>query len=98
MDIIYQIQLGMTVEDGRVLKTPVGWLIGRDGVVKKDRYCSWSCSCIAFENVGLCSHTVAVAALENDRVKAIGDEFMKCWNALGTEAARLKAALDGKPG
>lgn len=96
MDTLYEIQNGMTITDG-VLKLRDGWLIGRDSLVKRDRYGCWSCNCAAFENLGLCSHTVAVAATEDPHLKMIGEEYMRCWMALGTEAARLKAALKSKP-
>jgi hypothetical protein len=96
MTILHEIQTGMMVEDGRIIKTPVGWLIGQDGVVRKDGCGEWSCACTTFERVGLCSHSVAVAATEDERIKAIGEEFMRCWIALATEGARMKAALEGK--
>lgn len=97
MSILYEIQLGMSVEHGMILKLPGGWLIGRDNLVKRDKYACWSCNCSAFENIGVCSHTVAVAAIEDPRIRAMGEEFMRRWTALGSEAARLRAALEGRP-
>ncbi|WP_439399515.1 SWIM zinc finger family protein [Bradyrhizobium sp. PMVTL-01] len=93
--ILYEIQTGITVENGRILKIPEGWLIGPDNLVKRDRYAEWSCSCTKFANLGLCSHVVAVAATEDERIKAIGEQFMRDWLALATVAVRMKAALAG---
>ena len=95
--ILYEIQTGMTIENGRIVKIPEGWLIGPDNLVKRDRYAEWSCNCTKFEQMGICSHVVAVAAMEDDQIKALGNEFMRDWLALASVGVRLKAALAGKP-
>ncbi|MGO9359059.1 MAG: hypothetical protein ACLP1D_15535 [Xanthobacteraceae bacterium] len=92
--IIDEIQVGLTVTSKIAhLKMPEGWLVDHDNLVRKDQYAGWSCACVTFENLGLCSHAVAVAVSEDPQLRLIGEEFLRCWMALGIAAARMKAAL-----
>jgi hypothetical protein len=94
--IIDEIQNGMSVySPAEIKKADKGWLIADRLVWRDGPY--WLCHCPANVILGLCEHTVAVAASVEPETKAVGEAFMTAWKSLGSQTANMKMALNWRP-
>lgn len=94
--IIDEIQNGMSIySPGEIKKADKGWLIADRLVWRDGPY--WSCHSPANVTLGLCEHTVAVAASVDPETKAVGEAFMTAWKSLGSQTANMKMALNWRP-
>ncbi len=91
--MIDEIQNGMNIySPGEIRKAANGWLIADRRVWRDGPY--WLCHCPANVALGLCEHTVAVAASVEPEAKAAGEAFMTAWRSLSLQTEGMKMALN----